>query len=149
MQPSPTPEASNNPPNDSYETAGAPNVSTDAPVTGQPPQPTHQQSATSLTSKASIAAPGHDPWLMRFAEPRTASIRWWTLIVGVVGTGLGVWASFAYLITNALWFNIILGLATWAALLIGVSCLARFVLDVIVTQRAGRNVRQRLTEHVV
>lgn len=61
-------------------------------------------------------------------------IRWWTLIVGVICVGLGVWASFA---TNTGIVDAKLyaaAVATMILLIIGIASLARFILDIITTR---------------
>jgi uncharacterized membrane protein len=86
---------------------------------------------------------------VRFAEPIATHVRWWTLILAIVAIAIGVAASFGYTITTNLAVNIVLSIITFLALVIGVGSLARFVLDVIITRRAGRRVRLRPVEHTV
>jgi len=100
---------------------------------------------------ALIGQPAHvrQAWLIRFAEPIATHVRWWTLVLAIIALAIGVVASFGYTISTNLALNIVLSLITFLALITGVGCLARFVLDVIITRRAGRRVPQRPVEHAV
>jgi len=61
-------------------------------------------------------------------------IRWWALILGIIGVGLGVWTSFA---TNTGVVDAqlyVAAIATMIFLIIGIASLARFFLDVITSR---------------
>lgn len=119
-----------------------------------PTTPDNQAPARTQTPQGQGALLAQSPqvreaWLIRFAEPIASHIRWWTLSLAIIAIGVGIVASFGYTISTNLALNILLSLITFASLVIGVGCLARFVLDVIITRRAGRRVPQRSVEHTV
>ncbi|MEO7001834.1 MAG: hypothetical protein ABI068_08395 [Ktedonobacterales bacterium] len=61
-------------------------------------------------------------------------IRWWALVLGIIGIGLGIWSSFATNtgIVDAQLY--VAAIATMFLLIIGLAGLTRFVLDVITTR---------------